>query len=77
MSDSRKDDLLPLLTMLESLSKIDIYVRGFTDATAFFTHDDQAKFNASLLLLLNVGEQSGKLSSDLTSKYVSLPLQQI
>lgn len=77
MSGSKKNDLLPLLTMLESLGKIEIYAKGFTDATRFFIQDDQAKFNASLLLLMNVGEQSFKLSSELKSKYANLPLQQI
>lgn len=77
MSISKEKDLLPLLVMLESIGKIEIYAREFKDATDFFQHDDQVKFNASLLLLINIGEQSGKLSDDLKIKYPNLPFSEI
>lgn len=77
MSISKEKDLLPLLVTLESIGKIEIYASGFNNAIDFFQHDDQVKFNASLLLLINIGEQSGKLSDDLKIKYPNLPFSEI
>jgi hypothetical protein len=42
MSPSREKDLLPLLVILESISKIKIYVKPFQSADLFFQDDDQA-----------------------------------
>ncbi len=36
MSESKNNDLLPLLVILESIGKIQLYVAGFTDANSFF-----------------------------------------
>lgn len=63
--------------MLESLGKIEVYASGFSDADAFFYTEDQVKFNASLLLLLNVGEYAGRLSDELKTSYPKLPFQEI
>lgn len=50
---------------------------GFENAFDFFQDADQVKFNASLLLLLNIGEQSAKISASLKGKYPHLPFDQI
>jgi uncharacterized protein with HEPN domain len=63
--------------MLESVGKIEIYASAFDEAADFFQHDDQAKFNASLLLLLNIGEQIGKLSDEIRSRNTSFPFNEI
>jgi uncharacterized protein with HEPN domain len=77
MLRSEDRNLLSLLVMLESVSKIEIYGSGFDDAVDFFQHDDQAKFNASLLLLLNIGEQIGKLSDEIRLRNGSFPFNEI
>lgn len=77
MLEDKGKDLLPLLVMLESVGKIRIYSDGFNEAKDFFQADNQAKFNASLLLMLNIGEQCNKLSSDLKIKHKNFPFQQI
>nr|WP_295923178.1 HepT-like ribonuclease domain-containing protein [uncultured Dyadobacter sp.] len=77
MSRDNSQDLLPLLVMLESIGKIDVYSCRFTNAADFFQSDDQLQFNASLLLLINVGEHACRLSEKLKNKYPTIPFQQI
>ncbi len=60
-----ENDLVFLLTVLESIGKIDLYSADFTDPVEFYQAQDQLNFNASLLLIANIGEQCGKIS-DLT-----------
>ena len=77
MLQNEDRNLLPLLVMLESVGKIEIYAHGFDDAAQFFQADDQAKFNASLLLLLNIGEQIVKLSDKIKIRIASFPFNEI
>ncbi|MDR6808572.1 uncharacterized protein with HEPN domain [Dyadobacter sp. BE34] len=77
MSHASSKDLLPLLIMLESIGKIEVYTVGFNNALHFFQNDDQMHFNASLLLLINIGEQANRLSDNLRDKYKNVPFQQI
>ena len=63
--------------MLESVGKIELYGTGFDGAIEFFQDWDQAKFNASLLLLLNIGEQIGKISNEIRSRNTSFPFNEI
>lgn len=77
MSHASSNDLLPLLIILESLGKVEVYTNQFTDALDFFQSDDQLQFNASLLLLINIGEYANRLSEGLRSKYPHIPFQQI
>ncbi len=58
------NDLLHLLTLLESLEKILVFSRQADDAESFYRLNDQLNFNAVLNLLGHVGETSGKLSDD-------------
>lgn len=77
MSRSSENDLMPLLTILESIGKIEIYVRSFDNALDFFQYDDQVKFNATLLLLLNIGEQINKLSDNVKQRHLHFPFNEI
>ncbi|MFC1736376.1 DUF86 domain-containing protein [Candidatus Hydrogenedentota bacterium] len=65
MLRDKKNDLLPLLMMLEALEKIVVFSEGAEDAEAFYELNDQLNFNAILNLLVHVGETCGKLSDDL------------
>ncbi|WP_342083747.1 HepT-like ribonuclease domain-containing protein [Dyadobacter sp. OTU695] len=77
MSHANSNDLLPLLIILESIGKIEVYATRFTNAFDFFQNDDQMQFNASLLLLINIGEQANRLSETLRDKYPNVPFRQI
>ncbi len=77
MLKSKKSDLLPLLVMLESIGKIEIYSRNFSDAETFFMNDDQIRFNASLLLMSNIGEYCSRISDELKTKYATVAWRQI
>lgn len=65
-----QNDLFHFLTILESMGKIDKYLRGITSANDFIEKDDQIYFNATLTLLTNIGEVIGKISED-SKKYFS------
>jgi uncharacterized protein with HEPN domain len=77
MSGSSNRDLLPLLVILESIGKISVYAKNFQIAQDFFMADNQVRFNASLLLLSNIGEHVGKISDETKTKYSSIPWRQV
>ena len=56
MLQNKKNDLLYLLNILESIVKILLYAADTQDAEAFYQLNDQLNFNASLNLLTNIGE---------------------
>lgn len=67
------NDLLYLLSILESIGKILKYTEKYSEPELFFESDDQIQFNASLLLLATIGEASGKISDELKNKYSKIP----
>ncbi len=64
-----KNDLLYLLGILNSISKIKKYSSEYTSADSFYNVNDQLNFNACLNLLINIGENANKLSEELKNKY--------
>lgn len=60
MLPNKKNDLLYLLNILESIEKIKLYVASSTDAEEFYQMNDQLNFNAALNLLANIGESASK-----------------
>ncbi|MGL4403497.1 MAG: HepT-like ribonuclease domain-containing protein [Fusobacteriaceae bacterium] len=67
------NDLLYVLSILESIGKLSKYTGKYTDPEVFFDAEDQMPFNASLSLLINLGEASGKISKELKSKNKNIP----
>ncbi len=57
-----ENDLFHLLSILESMGKIDSYLCNIKSADEFIEKDDQIYFNATLTLLTNIGEVFGKIS---------------
>lgn len=57
--------ILYILTVLEAIEKISIYVEAFTNANDFFESNHQLSFNAVCHLLLAVGEESKKIELSL------------
>lgn len=72
-----ENDLVYLLMILESIGKIHIYSKDFDSAPLFYQQNDQLNFNACLLLLANIGEQSGKISEKTKDKNPQLHWRKI
>jgi uncharacterized protein with HEPN domain len=77
MQSGIKNDLVYLLRILESIGKIQLYIADFEEAIGFFRANDQQNFNASLMLLINIGEQSNRVSDALKVKHSNLAWSQI
>lgn len=58
-------NILYILTVLEAIEKIQLYVNGYKNATDFFDANNQMTFNAVCHLLLAVGEESKKIEEAL------------
>lgn len=69
MQSRPENDLVYLLLILEGIGKIFLYSLAFEDALEFYRANDQLNFNASLLLLAQIGEQSGKISIETKRDY--------
>lgn len=67
------NDLLYILSILESIGKLEKYTQNYENAEIFFDAEDQMPFNASLSLLVNIGEASGKVSEELKNKNLNIP----
>ncbi|MFI5221497.1 MAG: DUF86 domain-containing protein [Bacteroidia bacterium] len=75
MQPRPENDLLYLLIILESIGKIEKYSHGFNNSVLFYQHQDQLNFNATLLLLANIGEQTSKVSDQTKEKYPDVQWQ--
>jgi uncharacterized protein with HEPN domain len=58
-------NLAYILTILESIEKINLYTKGFKNPEIFYEANDQLNFNATYNLLIVVGEESKKIDSKL------------
>jgi uncharacterized protein with HEPN domain len=61
-------NILYLLSVLESIEKIKLYTTGFTDVEEFFEANYQKDFNASLTLLISIGEDVKNLEENVKEK---------
>lgn len=73
MQSANKTDLVYCLRILEAIGKINLYSSGYENPYVFFEANDQKDFNACLLLLLHIGEQTNRLSSGLKETYEQVP----
>ncbi|WP_051251598.1 HepT-like ribonuclease domain-containing protein [Psychrilyobacter atlanticus] len=73
MLENTANDLLYILSILESVGKIEKYSELYDDAEHFFDAQDQMPFNATLSLLINIGEVSGKITENIKEKYSEIP----
>lgn len=58
-------NLLHILTILEAIEKIFFYSQDFDDDEEFFMANKQQNFNASINLLIAIGEENKKIDNDL------------
>jgi len=68
MLKDKTNDLLYLLSIIESVEKVLLYSKGSQTAISFYDSNEQLNFNATLTLLMHIGETAGKLSDDLLEK---------
>ncbi|MBS1578363.1 MAG: DUF86 domain-containing protein [Bacteroidetes bacterium] len=60
---NKNKDLLYLLRILEAIGKIIFYAKSYNTAEDFIFSNHQKDYNASLLLLMQIGEQSVRIST--------------
>lgn len=77
MLKSIRSDLLYLLGILNSISKIKKYSSGCNSVEELFAKNDQLNYNACLNLLSFVGENANKLSNELKNKYEKIEWSKI
>ena len=70
-------DLLYLLRILEAIEKIMLYSKEYKTPDEFFFTNDQKDYNASLLLMIQIGEQSSKISGELKQKFPDIKWQEV
>jgi len=62
---------------LEAIGKILLYSKEYNTADDFIFSNDQRDYNASLLLMMHIGEQAAKVSSDTKDKFLEIQWQHI
>ena len=77
MLKDKGNDLLYLLSIIESVEKIILYSKDVDTAEQFFEYHDQINFNATLTLLMHIGETVSKLSDDLLENSAEIPWHKI
>ena len=63
MFDSK--NMLYILTILEAIEKIFYYAKDYEDDEQFFYADKQVYFNATVNLLIAIGEENKKIEDGL------------
>lgn len=77
MQPHLKNDLLYCLRMLEAVEKCQLYATSYNDPVLFFNAEEGRDFDASLMMLTQIGEQAAKISGTLKAKHNVIDWQQI
>jgi uncharacterized protein with HEPN domain len=75
MLPNEKNDLLYLLNILEYIEKIWKYTEKTNNAEELFELNEQMNLNASLTLLVNIGENALKMTERLKNEYPNIEWQ--
>ena len=70
-------DLVYIFTILEAIEKIFIYSFKFEKADKFYWENDQINFNATVNLLIAIGEEVKKIDNSLKSQYQNIHWKEI
>jgi len=62
-------NLIYIFTILESIEKINIYTKTFSDEEEFYYANEQMNFNAVVSLLIAIGEESKKIDYQIKDDY--------
>lgn len=68
-----KHNLLYVLTLLEIIEKVGIYTDKYQQASDLLEANDQIQYNATLHLLLVIGEESKKIDDLLKNEFSEIP----
>jgi uncharacterized protein with HEPN domain len=63
-------NMLYILTMLEAIEKVFIYSSDFVDEEEFYDANRQLNFNATVNLLIAIGEENKKIDTIIKNKKV-------
>jgi len=63
-------NMLYILTILEAIEKIAVYCGKFEDEESFYSADKQLYFNATVNLLIAIGEENKKIDDNLKTSPV-------
>jgi len=77
MLPNEKNDLLYLLNILEYIGKIWKYTENTNNAEELFELNEQMNLNASLTLLVNIGENVSKTTEELKNDYPNVEWKKI
>jgi uncharacterized protein with HEPN domain len=77
MLPNEKNDLLYLLNILEYIKKIWKYTEKTNNAEELFELNEQMNLNASLTLLVNIGENALRTTEGLKNEYPNIEWQKI
>jgi uncharacterized protein with HEPN domain len=77
MQPHLRNDLLYCLRMLEAVEKVQLYAAAYTDPLFFFTAEEGRDFDASLMMMAQIGEQAGRCSGELKMKHTGVDWQQL
>lgn len=72
-----KRNLLYVLTLLEIIEKVDLYIKGYQQATELLESNDQVYYNATIHLLPVIGKEAKKIEPKLKEEFSEIPWQQI
>ena len=73
MLKNPKSQLVYLLRLLEYCGKIIVYTNGLNNYKEFLEKESQLHFNASLTLLVQIGEQTLKLDETIKEQAAAVP----
>jgi len=62
-------NLIYIFTILESIEKINLYTKNFSDDESFYYANDQMNFNAVVSLLIAIGEENKKIEQEIKDDY--------
>lgn len=75
--NSSDKHILFLLTVLECIEKLLIYIEGYASAEEFFEANTQQPFNASCHLLLAIGEEVKKIPEEMKEEFSFMKWEEI
>lgn len=62
-------NLIYIFTILESIEKINLYTKHFSEDESFYYANDQMNFNAVVSLLIAIGEENKKIHQQIKNDY--------